>query len=107
MRRIRLRTFMTIVALGAVLTGSVGIGRRTSRRGSCHHSRATVFGRLEQKERVREAAERILADDRRSIGTTLSGSQGFATMNSAGQERAIAAVVSHRPNHEHPRYSAR
>jgi hypothetical protein len=97
MRRIRLRTLMIIVAICALLMGSVGPGRRWYRRWSYHRSQAVRFGKFEQKERAIEASEINLAADREAIKATLMKTAKFGAMTSEDQGKAIdAAVVSHR-----------
>jgi hypothetical protein len=97
MRRIRIRTLMLIVAVLALLLGSVGPGQRSYRRWSFYRSQAAVFARLEQSERLRASQELKLSADREAIRATLEKSPGFESRSPADQETAInIAVEFHR-----------
>ena len=65
--RFRVRTLMVIVALAALLMGSVGPGRRWYRRWSYHRSQATLFARLEGKERLESRRGCRAGSDREAI----------------------------------------
>jgi hypothetical protein len=93
MRRIRLRTLMILVAVLAVLMGSVGPGLRTYRRWSFYHSRASFHRRFEQSERLRASQEQKIAADREALRATLMKSTEFATRRPADLEAAMNAEV--------------
>ena len=94
MPRFRVRTLMIVVAVLALLMGSVGPGRQWYRRWSYHRSQAAVYGRLEQRERSRTDQEARLASDREAIRATLTRSPEFAGKSSEELERAVNNAVS-------------
>jgi hypothetical protein len=86
---------MILVAAVAVLMGSVGPGRVWYRRWSYHRSQASVYGRLEQRERLRTNQEAKLASDRGAIVTSLKSSTEFASRSPEELDSAVAATVSY------------
>ena len=94
MPRFRVRTLMIVVAVLALLMGSVGPGRQWYRRWSYHRSQAAVYGRLEQRERSRTDQEAKLASDREAIRTTMTRSAEFAGKSSGELERAVNNAVN-------------
>jgi hypothetical protein len=99
---------MLLVAVLAVLLGSIGPGRRSYRRWSFYRSQAAVYTRLEQRERLRADREQIMAADRNAIRASLMNSPGFETQNPVDQEKAIdAAVEFHRLQSKEARLAAR
>jgi hypothetical protein len=79
---------MMLVAVLAVLLGSIGPGRQTYRRWSFYHSQAAVHGRLEQSERLRANREELAAD-RDAIRAALMTEPAFRSRSPADQDRAI------------------
>jgi hypothetical protein len=107
MRGIRVRTLMMLVAVLAVLLGSVGPGRRTYRRWSFYRSQAAVYARLEKNERLRESREQNTSADRDAIRATLKKSPGFESRSPTDQETAInSAVEFHRLESKEARLAA-
>jgi hypothetical protein len=92
--RYRVRTLMIVVAVLALLMGSVGPGRQWYRRWSYHRSQAAVYGRLEQRERSRTDQEAKLASDREVIRATLTRSPEFAGKSSGELERAVNTAIN-------------
>jgi hypothetical protein len=93
MRSIRIRTLMILVAVAALLMGSIGPGLRWHRRWSVHRSRAATYAHFEKLERLRENREQILSVDREAIRATLRNTPDFDTKSPVDQDRAIDAVV--------------
>jgi hypothetical protein len=85
---------MIVVALLALLMGSVGPGRQWYRRWSYHRSQAAVYGRLEQRERLRTDQEAKRASNRDAVRATLMRSPEFAGKSLDELERAVNATLS-------------
>jgi hypothetical protein len=82
---------MILVAFLAVMMGSVQPGLRSFRRWSFYRSQTTLYGRLEQSEKLRASREKNLGADREAVRAGLMKLSEFATRSPAEQETAINA----------------
>ena len=107
MRRIRVRTMMMLVAVLAVLMGSVGPGRRSYRRWSFYRSQAAVYGRLEQSERLRESRELKLLAHSEAVRARLMKEPEFQSNPSGHHQKVINDTVEfHRSQGQEARLAA-
>jgi hypothetical protein len=95
MPRFRIRTLMIAVGVIALILGSIGPDRRSSRRWTYHRAQVAIYARLEGSARKVHARESLAAADRESVRRAFVRDPSFVDEDPREVDRTVDRTIAH------------